>query len=185
VTNVDKWVQTGVEFAGVWKAFSWQSEYQQNQVKRRGTQMMKWDSTAIKLVPTTAAEQLASTVDHKFSTYYGQVSWIFGGQRSYEVSEGLFGKVAPSKAGAWEVALRFSNMNQDDLTAIDPVKGGIAKNVTLGLTYYLNKNVRWMLNYTKVDNNENAKASKTYSPTGVSIPNDDFSITSMRVQVNF
>jgi len=183
VTNVDNWMQSGIEFAGVWKAFSWQSEYQQTKVNRRGTQMQKWSGTA--LVATSAAEQLASTVDHKFSTYYGQVSWIFGGQRTYEVSEGLFGKVVPSKNGAWEVALRYSKMDQNDLTDIDPVKGGVASNTTLGLTYYLNKNVRFMLNYTMVDNGENAMANKAYSPTGVKLVNDDFNITTMRVQVNF
>ena len=183
VANVDKWVQTGLEFAGVWGPFSWQSEYQQTQVKRRGTQTLKWSGSA--LVATSAAEQLASVVDHKFSTYYGQVSWIFGGQRTYEVSDGLFGKVAPSKNGAWEVVARYSKMDQNDLTTIDPVAGGVATNTTLGLTYYLNKNVRFMLNHTLVDNGLNAKASKAYSPTGVAILNDDFSITSMRVQVNF
>ena len=183
VTNVDKWVQTGLEFAGVWNAFSWQSEYQQTKVNRRGTQTLKWSGTA--LVATTLAEQNASVVDHSFSTYYAQVSWLFGGQRSYEVSDGLFGKVAPSKSGAWEVVARYSKMDQNDLTALDPVAGGVATNMTLGLTYYLNKSVRFMLNHTKVDNGLNAKASKAYSPTGVAILNDDFSITSMRVQVNF
>jgi len=183
VTNVDKWVQTGVEFVGVWGPFSWQSEYQQTKVNRRGTQTLKWNGTA--LVATSAAEQLASVIDHKFTTYYGQVSWIFGGQRTYDASEGMFGKVVPSKSGAWEVVARYSKMDQNDLTAIDPVAGGEAKNMTLGLTYYLNKNVRFMLNHTKVDNGLNAKASKAYSPTGVAILNDDFSITSMRVQVNF
>jgi phosphate-selective porin len=56
-------------------------------------------------------------------------------------------------------------MDQNDLTAIDPVAGGVATNLTLGLTYYLNKNVRFMLNQTKVDNGLNAAASKAYSPT--------------------
>jgi len=183
VTNVDKWVQTGIEFAGMWGPFSWQSEYQQTQVNRRGTQMLKWSGTA--LVATSAAEQLASTVDHKFSTYYGQISWIFGGQRNYEVSEGIFKGVKASKSGAWEIVARYSKMDQNDLTTIDPVAGGVASNLTLGLTYYLNKNVRFMLNRTKVDNGLNAMANKAYSPTGVKLVNDDFDITSMRVQVNF
>ncbi len=183
VTNVDNWLQAGFEFVGVWGPFSWQSEYQQTQVNRRDTQMNKWSGTAI--VPTTLAEQTASVIDHKFTTYYGQVSWIFGGQRTYDASEGLFGKVVPSKNGAWEVVARYSKMDQNDLTAIDPVKGGEAKNMTVGLTYYLNKSIRFMLNHTKVDNGDNAKASKAYSPSGVAIPNDDFSFTSMRVQVNF
>lgn len=77
---------------------------------------------------------------------------------------------------------RFSLMNQDDLTAIDPVKAGKAKNLTLGLTCYLSKSIRWMLNYTRVDNNENARPKA--DPYG-GIPNDDFSFLSTRLQVVF
>jgi phosphate-selective porin OprO/OprP len=163
ISNVDNWKQYGAEFVGVWGPFSWQSEYQQTKVARR------------------PSATLANTIDHSFSAYYGQVSWIIGGQRSYEVSDGLFGKVAPSKNGAWEVVARYSRMNQDDLTAIDPVKGGMAKDMSLGLTYYLNKNIRWMVNYTKVDNNENAKPKAVYG----GIANDDFAFTTLRLQVNF
>jgi len=167
--NVDNTTQYGAEFVGVWGPFSWQSEYQQTKVFRRSA------------VGSTAALQAASVVDHSFSTYYGQVSWIWGGQRTYEVSDGIFGKVAPSSRGAWEVVARYSNMNQDDLTAIDPVKGGAAKNLSLGLTYYQNKNIRWMLDYVTVDNNENAKPKAVYG----GIANDDFSHTTLRLQVTF
>ncbi len=174
MSNVDKTIQYGAEFAGVWKAFSWQSEYQQTRINRR------------EAVGATEALQAASVVDHKFSTYYGQVSWIFGGQRTYEVSDGLFGKVSPSsKLGAFELVFRYSKMDQNDLTAIDPVTGGTAANMAVGLTWYTNKNLRWMLNYTQVNNGDYAMANKAYSPTGVKLPNDDFGFTSMRVQVNF
>ena len=175
VANVDTEVQTGVEFAGVWGAFSWQSEYQQTKINRRDA------------VGTTAAARAASVVDHSFSAYYGQISWIFGGQRTYDVSTGLFGKVVPSKKGALELVARYSTMNQDDLTtdgaglALDQVKGGIAKNLSFGMTYYMNKNVRWMLDYVKVDNNENAKPKAVYG----GIANDDFAHTTLRLQVNF
>lgn len=170
VSNVKNFTQTGAEFVGVWNAFSWQSEYQQTKVKRRDA------------FGATAAALAASTVDHTFSTYYGQVAWIFGGQRTYSVQDGLFGKVNPtSKLGALEIVARYSRMNQDDLTAIDPVKGGQAKNMSLGVTWYTNKNIRWMLDYTKVDNNENAKPKAVYG----AIPNDDFSIATLRLQVNF
>ena len=170
VKNVASFTQTGVEFAGVWKAFSWQSEYAQMKVARRDA------------FGATAALQAASVVDHTFNTYYGQISWLFGGQRTYSVSDGMFGKVAASsKSGALELVARYSKMVQDDLTALDPIKGGIAKDMTVGVTYYMNKNVRWMLNYTKVDNNENAKPKAVYG----GIANDDFSTTSMRLQVNF
>jgi phosphate-selective porin OprO/OprP len=174
VTNVDNWTQLGGEFVGVWGPFSWQSEYQQLKVQRRAG------------VGTTAAAILASSQDHTFSTYYGQVSWIFGGQRSYEAADGLFGKVAPSTRGAWEVVARYSSMKQDDITAIDPIKKGTAKNLSMGVTYYQNKNIRWMLDYVKVDNNEFAVPNKRYNggvtPTLVA---DKFAHTTFRLQVNF
>ena len=184
VTNVDKLSQTGAEFAGQWGNLSWQSEYQQSQVKRRDTQMLVWNG--VSQVATTAAVQLASTVDHKFSTYYGQVAYVFGGQRRYDNGDAFFKGVTPNgKNGAWEIVARYNVMNQDDKTAIDPVLGGIEKNTTLGLNYYVNKYLRFMLNYTTVKNNENAMASKAYSATGAKIPSDNFNYTNMRVAVTF
>ncbi|MBK9795006.1 MAG: hypothetical protein IPP58_00655 [Holophagaceae bacterium] len=173
VTNVKSWTQLGAEFVGVWGPFSWQSEYQQTKVQR---------------LPGFGAltnGQFNNSQEHSFSTYYGQVSWIFGGQRTYEVSDGLFGKVVASSRGALEIVARYSSMNQDDLTAIDPVKGGIGKNLSVGMTYYMNKNVRWMLDYVKVDNNENAKPNKRYNYGKASYTNDDFAFTTLRLQVNF
>lgn len=183
VTNVKDYMQTGVEFAGLWGPLSWQSEWQQTKVNRRDTQMLKWSGTA--LVATTAAEQLASTVNHTFSTYYAQVSWIFGGQRTYSIEDGYFKAVKPGKSGAWELVARISRMNQDDLTALDPVKGGIVKNMSVGVTYYLNKSVRFMLDYTKVDPNENSAPSSAYSPTLKKIYADKFGFTAMRMQYTF
>ena len=173
VTNVKSWTQLGAEFVGVWGPFSWQSEYQQTKVQR------------LPGFGTMTSGVFNNSQDHTFSTYYAQVSWIFGGQRSYDVSEGLFGKVAPSSRGAWELVARMSQMNQDDLTAIDPVKGGKAKNLSVGVTYYMNKNVRWMLDYVTVDNNENAKPNKRYNYGKTSYANDDFAFTTLRLQVNF
>lgn len=183
VTNVKDWMQTGVEFAGLWGPLSWQGEYQQTKVNRRDTQMLKWSGTA--LVATSASEQAASTVNHTFSTYYGQVSWILWGQRTYEIGDGFFKAVKPSKTGALEFAVRFSKMVQDDLTTLDPVKGGIVKNMTVGVNYYVNRNIRFMLDYTKVDPNENSAPSSAYSPTGKKIYADKFGFTSMRMQYNF
>lgn len=173
VSNVKNWTMTGAEFVGVWGPFSWQSEYQQLKVARMAG------------FGTVTSGVYNNSVDHTFSNWYGQVSWVFGGQRSYEVNDGLFGKVAPSSRGAWEIVARYSSMNQDDKTAIDPVLGGAAKNLSVGLTYYMNKNVRWMLNYVKVDNNENAKPNKRYNYGKTGYVNDDFAFTTLRLQVNF
>ena len=187
VTNVKNFTLTGLEFAGQWKAFSWQSEYQQAKIARRDVQTQIWDATNLKLIPTTAAQQAASTQDHTFSTYYGQVSYVIGGQREYRGGDSFYFKgVTPSsKAGAYELVARYEVGTQDDLTAIDPVKGGIEKITTVGLNYYARKNLRFMLNYGWVKNNENALCSKGFSPTGAKIPDPSFNTICTRVAYNF
>jgi phosphate-selective porin OprO/OprP len=54
------------------------------------------------------------------------------------------------KKGALEIALRMSHLDLNDLDA--DVEGGSADNVTLGLNWYANDNVRIMFNYIQSDN---------------------------------
>ncbi len=156
------WVQQyGGELAGVWDALAWQAEYQTTKVTRRSG------------YPTLE--------DHDFDTWYGQVSWLINGKRKYAADEGLIDKVSPGKGGAWEVLARYSTMDLNDLTAVDAIKGGSAKNFTLGANWYPNTNVRVMLNWTRVDNDEYAKPKKAYG----GIANDDFDEFQFRVQFAF
>ncbi|OQC41145.1 MAG: Phosphate-selective porin O and P [Acidobacteria bacterium ADurb.Bin051] len=90
-------------------------------------------------------------------------------------------RVEPEKKGAWEIALRYSTMDLNDLTPVDPIKGGSAKNYTIGLNYYPTYNIRVMLNWTAVDNDEYAKPKKLYG----AIPGDDFNVLQLRVQFAF
>ena len=120
-------------------------------------------------------------VDHDFDTWYGQVSYLINGKRKYAAGEGLVDKVSPGKGGAYEVLARYSTMDLNDLTAVDAIKGGSAKNFTLGANWYPNTNVRVMLNWTRVNNDENAKPKKAYG----GIANDDFDEFQFRVQFAF
>ncbi len=164
LANVETFNQTGLEFAGVWGPFSWQSEYQQTKVQRRSG------------FPTLA--------DHTFKAYYGQVSWFLtGGQRNYSASEAEFDRVVPTgKHGAWELIARWSTMDLNDVTTLDPVRGGSAKNLTVGLTWHINTNFKWMLNVTKVDHDDYAKPTKATFGTAT---NDDFTFVSTRFAVHF
>jgi phosphate-selective porin OprO and OprP len=161
MNEVDNVAQWAAELAGVWGPISWQGEYQQTKVNRRSGN--------------------PNLVDHTFSAWYGQAAWIFNGQRTYDPSEGLFGRVDPKKGGAFELLVRYSEMDLNDLTTPDPIKGGSAKNLTFGVNYYPNYNVRLMLNYTLVDNDEYAKPKATYG----GIPNDDFNELQFRIQFAF
>jgi phosphate-selective porin OprO/OprP len=74
--------------------------------------------------------------------------------------------------GAWEFALRFSNLNLSDPDA--GIYGGKANNYTAGLNWYANPNVRFMLNYTMVDNS-----------VAAAIGDYDFSYVQFRTLVTF
>jgi len=79
--------------------------------------------------------------------------FITGEQRSYSRSRGVFGKVKPKGArGAWELAWRYSYL---DLNG-DAILGGKEENLSWGLNWYANSQVRLMLNYIEVDVDEHA-----------------------------
>ncbi|TAK17996.1 MAG: hypothetical protein EPO35_01905 [Acidobacteria bacterium] len=173
---VNYWRQLGGELAGVMGPLSFQGEYQQTKVVRTST-------------------TIASYSDHTFDGFYGQAMVFLtrGDRRPYLVSEGEFGRVVPkSDKGAVEVGIRYSQMTLDDVTAIDPIKGGEAKNVMLGMTYFMNTNHKLVFNFGWVDNNDNAKPNKEFAPlptgtstTQTSVTGDKFKIISLRYQLAF
>lgn len=96
---------------------------------------------------------LKTDVAYNFSSYYGQISYfITGEQKKYKSSYSGFDRVKPKRnfmgkgssvAGAWEVALRYSN---SDLNSKD-IFGGEQSDVTLGLNWYLNPVTKITLNH--------------------------------------
>ena len=187
VTNVNDQLEIGTEFAGQWGGFSWLGEYQWMKVNRKSAPDYVWDSTNLKLIPATAAQRAAGVIDHDFTTWYFQVSYVFNGQKEYRAGDSfLFKSTTPrTTAGALELVARYQVGTQDDLTDVDPVKGGIEKIFTLGVNYYPRKNIRFMANYGFVENNENAMCNKGYSPTGAKIYDPHFTTFSTRVAWNF
>lgn len=88
------------------------------------------------------------------SEFYGasvQVSYFLTGeQRVYDTELGAFGRTAPNEPfslskgqwGAFEVGARYSHLNLNDNT----VRGGVLSDYTLGVNWYLYRNLRIMLN---------------------------------------
>jgi phosphate-selective porin OprO and OprP len=161
-SQVDWTQQYGAEFVGVWGPFAWQSEYQ-------------W--TTVTRLPGNP-----TLVDHTFTAWYAQAAFVLNGTRKYDASEGLMKRVEPTgKWGAVEFLARYSTMDLNDITTIDPIKGGSAKNITLGVNWYPNYNFRVMLNYTWVNNDQYAKPKSAYG----GITNDDFQELQFRIQFAF
>jgi len=70
--------------------------------------------------------------DTAFSGYYLQANWIMTGE-SFQYRQGKFMRIRPDRSiGAWEVALRYSNVNLNDQNVL----GGEQRNATLALNWY-------------------------------------------------
>ena len=93
-----------------------------------------------------------------FHGYYVQALYFLTGEHMlYDRSSGVFGRVIPFEnayilkglsgniftKGAWQVGARYSRLDLRD-TGID---GGIVEDVTLGLNWYLNPNMKVQGNY--------------------------------------
>jgi len=99
----------------------------------------------------------------RYNGYYLMASYVLTGEvRDYDFASGTFGRVTPaSSKGAWEIGVRHSYIKLLDMyalkaatmtniptsSAIDMV--GNAHATTLGVTYWANENVRFLLNYSR------------------------------------
>ena len=115
--------------------------------------------------------------DLRFAGWYVSGGWILTGEhREYDIDRGAFDGVTPRRGmGALELAARYStlDLNEADIT------GGEQSNITIGLNWYPNTNLRMMLNYILVDGDEDADAD------GDVDGDDDPRIVQLRVQVDF
>jgi len=129
--NADSENRFGIEAALVYGPFSLQGEYM-----------------------FTKVDTLNGS-DPRFFGYYTYASYFLTGEhRVYKKSAGLFGRVKPKRnfgdrggLGAWELALRYSGIDLSD----EGIEGGELDNITLGVNWHLNPNVRTMLNYIRAD----------------------------------
>lgn len=167
----DSLLQTGIELGGFWKNVYASAEAFRYDVDRSA----------------------AGAPDLAFGGWYVQAAWtITGEKRAWVPATGGFQGVRPAKTfnpsadgwGAWEVAARYSvldlNDNEGVAGAVRPaagIRGGEQGITTIGLNWYPNRTVRFLLDYQWVDvdrlNNAGAQIG------------EDFQVLSGRAQVSF
>lgn len=143
--DADSAYAAGVEFGANWKNWYLQGENFWYGLQRR-------DPTALP--------------DPSFGGYYVQASWILTGEsRRYNMASGSFQNPRPfvpftsvGGLGAWELAARFSHTDLDfhdgstGLAATpDSMRGGVQDIWTFGANWYVNPNVKVMLNYLHIN----------------------------------
>lgn len=94
----------------------------------------------------------------EFDAWYLQASWILTGESyKYDIKKAAYSGVKPANpfgfggggAGAWEIAARYSSADFNDASAA--IGGSEQSIITVGLNWYVNNNMRFMLNYLDVD----------------------------------
>tara|TARA_R110002049_G_scaffold37043_3_gene117203 strand:- start:505 stop:1836 length:1332 start_codon:yes stop_codon:yes gene_type:complete len=147
--TADDYDQYGLEAAAVFGPFSAQAEYF-----------------------TRDINATATGLDQDLDAWYAYGSYFITGEsRSYDASKGEFGRVKPKSVvgqggyGAWEVALRYTDIDLEDNGAGN--KGDIT---TVGLNWYATRNIRLMADYSTAD---------------VEGATDDFNAFQVRGQIDF
>lgn len=94
----------------------------------------------------TFGQDAAADVD--VETFYVMASWTLTGEsKPYHSGNGVFRSVRPdASTGAWELTARYDHMKNEDVADLEVTSS------TIGVNYYLNPSVRFMLNYTMGDN---------------------------------
>jgi len=132
IANVDNNTLWNVELAGAYKNIFFQSEYFNNNIKRM--------------------EGLSGV---NLNGLYAQVGYLLGdGKYRYNKNEGEFTQPGLGKKGEFEAAFRFDYIDLNDEKAA--IYGGAANAYTLGLNYYANTNIKFMLNYSYLDHDRYA-----------------------------
>jgi phosphate-selective porin OprO/OprP len=101
--------------------------------------------------------------DQDVVTYYVQTSvFVTGESRPYDIRKGVFKSPKPNAGyGAWELAARYDHIENDDLAAQPEIS-----TVLVGVNWYVNPNIRFMLNYGMP---QAETATTTDEPTFVSL----------------
>jgi phosphate-selective porin OprO/OprP len=130
---VERMQMNGLEVAMVYEGFSLQAEYLSADI-----------------------EAIESSDDMVLDGYYIQAS-LFLSKDQREYKKGIFSGVKPSSVdGAWELTARYSELNTREA-----VQGRKVTTSTLGLNYYVDKNLRLITNLLLTESSEEVNGSES------------------------
>ena len=163
IKDVEKYSNFGGELAYVNKRFMFQGEYM-------GVNIDRYEGK----------ESISYNGGYAFVSFF-----LTDDQHAYDYKDAEFARVTPrAKSGAWEVAMRYSVVDLNDLEDLaidgDDEQHGGSTSFTLGVNYYPNPNVKLMLNYGIVDNDEFATGKDDQF-----MGDYDFNYLQMRFQTAF
>ncbi len=131
------------------------------------------------LIDRPAADDIQYDGFYVFGSFF-----LTGENRAYKTSSGAFDRVKPKNNfdwqggyGALELAARYSLLDLND----EDMNGGELRNFTFGVNWYLNPNVRFMLNYVRAMLDED----DCYYKGGLGDHCGDADIVQARLQVDF
>lgn len=126
--------------------------------------------------------------DLNFNGYYVMGSYVLTGEtRPYDLHGATFGGVKPrcKKTGAWEISARHSYVKlldsvstQTVFVALDDLVGN-AYTTTIGLTWWVNENVRFLANYSHMNYVD------LHGTGGVALPNRQVDAFGVRGQISW
>ena len=179
ISDVNFEMMMTAELAGHWKGLRWEAAYLADNVHIN-----------------SSAED--SRTKHFYGIYAQAGMLLFGGRQHYDASGAKYTRITPGRSwGDVELCARFDRLDLDS----QGVYGGAANAWTAGVNYYVNPNIKMMLNYQYVTNNKfangngklivghDAEGQPTTNPEAVDAAKGAvgvaYSMLSCRFEVNF
>lgn len=114
-----------------------------------GEYIMGWNPDAVGNGGSAPLNQDLGEVQ-VYGWYVQALYFLTGEHRHYEKGQGVFGRISPHEnfgknggLGAWQVGARYNILNLTD----SGMDGGVLEDITLGLNWFLNPNLKIQSNY--------------------------------------
>ena len=124
------------------------------------------------LTSETFSSAPGNTCDLEMDGFYLQAAYTLTGEtRGYKAGSGAFAAIKPKgEGGAWEVVARYEDA---DIDVLGRSLSADLERMVLGVNWYVNKNVKFMLNYVDSEVDGCSKTARTFTADdGVTVPDD-------------